>query len=62
MRFKLERNLYEAADGIAAHEGVPVGHVLARLIAQALGEAVPDYCQPQGARSEQLALDQERAA
>ena len=48
---RLPRHMREAAEAIAARDGVGVGEAVTRIFGEALGLSVPEYCLPKSQRS-----------
>jgi len=53
-----ERELLEAAEELAERDNLPVGRVINRLLAEALGKPVPPYCLPKHGQQQELLVEQ----
>ncbi|MCW2904052.1 MAG: hypothetical protein JWO67_6317 [Streptosporangiaceae bacterium] len=43
-------------EALAEHDGLPMGAVITRFVAAALGKPAPDYCRPKATDQEELPL------
>jgi hypothetical protein len=44
-------------EAMAEHDGLPMGAVITRLVAGALGKPAPDYCMPRSKDQQELPLN-----
>ncbi|MGH3821970.1 MAG: hypothetical protein ACRDRA_03890 [Pseudonocardiaceae bacterium] len=54
---RLPTELREHAQTIATQEGLPLGDVITRMVAEALGQQAPAYCYPKPQMQEELPLN-----
>ncbi|MBC3189496.1 hypothetical protein H7X46_00230 [Pseudonocardia sp. C8] len=62
---RLPRQMREAAEAIAARDGIAVGDAVTKVFGEALGFPVPDYCLPKHDRKkpqEELELPLDKAS
>lgn len=54
---RLPAELREQAQAIASQEHLPLGDVITRMVAEALGMTAPAYCYPKHQEQEELPLN-----